>query len=316
MFEINRSFHGYKIKKNFFEGWYFKHNTNKKALCIIPGISIDKDGTKKAFIQIISNHDSHYVPYSFKHFYANEHELSIFVGKNYFSKKEIILDIDEPNLKLKGNLTYNNITPLKSSPFSPSIMGPYSYLNFLECYHGIVSLKHDVSGTVCYNKEKIVFETGTAIGYIEKDWGKSFPQSWIWVQSNQFVNTKDCSFVLSVAKIPFLGASFKGIIGVLHFKNQQIVIATYYLAKIKTFLVENEFLTVEIQQGDYTLFVKIFENNKKSLVAPMLGSMNRKITESVSSKVYIRLLKNHKLIFEDVGLNAGFEKMGVVNGTY
>ncbi len=44
-------------------------------------------------------------------------------------------------------------------------------------------------------------------GYIEKDWGTSFPSAWIWMQCNTF-DTPDTSFMLSYARIPWMGSHF------------------------------------------------------------------------------------------------------------
>ena len=52
-------------------------------------------------------------------------------------------------------------------------MGPFSYLSFMECYHGILSMKHSLEGTLSWNGQLIDFTNG--IGYLEKDWGSSFP---------------------------------------------------------------------------------------------------------------------------------------------
>ena len=51
-------------------------------------------------------------------------------------------------------------------------MGPFSYLPLMECYHGILSMDHNISGSIDYNDQTIDFNEGR--GYIEKDYGKSF----------------------------------------------------------------------------------------------------------------------------------------------
>jgi hypothetical protein len=56
--------------------------------------------------------------------------------------------------------------------------GWYSFMRFMECYHGIIVVDADAEGTV--NGE---FRSGERF-YLEKDWGTSFPRSWIWLQSN------------------------------------------------------------------------------------------------------------------------------------
>jgi len=70
-------------------------------------------------------------------------------------------------------------------------MGWYSYIPFMECKHGIVSVNHKISGTLRIDNELIDLNEGK--GYIEKDWGTSFPEAWIWIQSNNF-NNPDTAF--------------------------------------------------------------------------------------------------------------------------
>ncbi|QII81181.1 hypothetical protein G7057_00970 [Jeotgalibaca arthritidis] len=44
--------------------------------------------------------------------------------------------------------------------------------------------------------------TSTGKGYIEKDWGRSFPKNYIWIQSNHF-NDNQRSLFFSYAHIPY-----------------------------------------------------------------------------------------------------------------
>ncbi|MPN29068.1 hypothetical protein SDC9_176516 [bioreactor metagenome] len=79
------------------------------------------------------------------------------------------------------------------------IMGWYRFVPFMECYHGVVSLTHNLNGKIYINNEVHNFKDGK--GYIEKDWGSSMPSAWIWMQSNHF-NENNSSFMLSIANIP------------------------------------------------------------------------------------------------------------------
>lgn len=56
---------------------------------------------------------------------------------------------------------------------SPGIMGWYAWVPTMECYHGVVSLDHAISGKLMIEDQAHDFNGGR--GYIEKDWGKSFP---------------------------------------------------------------------------------------------------------------------------------------------
>jgi len=77
----------------------------------------------------------------------------------------------------------------------------------MECYHDIISLDHSLSGSLLSNDTEIVFNGGW--GYIEKDWGKSFPEAYVWIQSNHF-QKKETSLSASIAKIPWLNGFFRG----------------------------------------------------------------------------------------------------------
>ncbi|MCK7487611.1 MAG: tocopherol cyclase family protein [Bacillus subtilis] len=57
------------------------------------------------------------------------------------------------------------------------------------------------------NDFEISFEHGR--GYLEKDWGTSFPQGYVWLQTNHFTSP-GTSLMASVARIPFLGFAFQG----------------------------------------------------------------------------------------------------------
>ena len=56
-----------KNAKNYFEGWYFKNCINDVCISFIPGISINNK-EKHAFIQIVYNANSFYVPYKIEEF--------------------------------------------------------------------------------------------------------------------------------------------------------------------------------------------------------------------------------------------------------
>ena len=110
---------------------------------------------------------------------------------------------------LPGGSTHWNAAPTNgpNSFFSPGIMGPYSFIPFMECYHGILSMNHNISGVINHNGIDISFDGGK--GYMEKDWGHSFPKAYIWMQSNHF-SKPNISIKSSIAIIPWLKSSFIG----------------------------------------------------------------------------------------------------------
>lgn len=94
----------------------------------------------------------------------------------------------------------------------------------METNHGVLSLDHKVNGSITINGEAREFMDGR--GYIEKDWGESFPSSWIWMQSNGFSEV-GASFMLSIAVIPWLGSCFIGHLAIVHTGRETINLSTY-----------------------------------------------------------------------------------------
>ena len=127
-------------------------------------------------------------------------KFEVWLKGNFFSANKVILDLEE----LKGTIYQNNITPWPKTLKAPGIMGWYSFVPFMECYHGVVSLHHTLAGQLTYEGKEINMDGG--IGYMEKDWGTSFPKFWIWLQTNHFEQENVC-LMASVARIPWLGSS-------------------------------------------------------------------------------------------------------------
>lgn len=217
--------------KNYFEGWYFKNTNNNEGISFIPGININSN-EKNAFIQIITNDSSYFVNYNIKDFQFQHNPFSIKIGNNSFSKDSISIDIADvsQNLKVNGNIQYSNSKNIKTNVFKPNIMGPFSYVPYMECNHSILSMKNSVSGLIDINNKKISFDNTN--GYIEKDWGCSFPKSYIWCQGNSFKNEPNASFMFSIADIPLKFISFTGVIAVLIIDDQEFKFTTYNNAKL------------------------------------------------------------------------------------
>ena len=76
--------HNLKKTKNYFEGWYFKQVSPEHSIAFIPGICIEA-GKKSAFIQIITNTQSYYIPFDFSDFHFSHVPFFIEIGENYFS---------------------------------------------------------------------------------------------------------------------------------------------------------------------------------------------------------------------------------------
>lgn len=291
--------------KEYFEGWYFKNSNKKESISFIPGISINKD-ERKAFIQVITNQTSYYIEYDINEFLYNDNPFYIKIGNNYFSRDKIKIDImdNSQNLKIEGSIKYSNNKNISTSIFSPNIMGPFSYIPFMECNHAILSMKNTANGLITINNKKMKFDKGN--GYIEKDWGSSFPKSYIWIQGNNFKN-QNASFMLSIADIPFKTFNFRGLICDLLILNKEYKFTTYNNAKLIKCNTNNNELDITIKKGNYYLDIKSTLEEGHKLLAPVKGKMERNIYETISGTISITLKENNKIIFSDTSTNCGIE---------
>ena len=174
----------------------------------------------------------------------------------------------------------------------------------MECNHAIISMKNNTKGLININNNQIDFNNG--IGYIEKDWGCSFPKSYIWCQGNNFENT-EASFMLAIATIPFKIFQFKGVICTLIVNNKEYKFTTYNNSKLIENEVNNEFINITLKKCNYYLNVKSTYNNGLKLLAPVKGKMQKNILENICSKITINLKYKDKLIFSDTSNNCGLE---------
>lgn len=294
-----------KTNNNYFEGWYFKNTNNENGISFIPRININKD-EKKAFIQVITSNFSCFVNYDINDFKFSFSPFYIRMGNNFFSKDYIHIDIKETtqNLTIIGDIKYSKSQNISANFFNPNIMGPFSYIPFMECNHAILSMKSKANGKITINNQDIVFNNG--IGYIEKDWGHSFPKSYIWCQGNNFKNSNS-SFMISIANIPFKAFSFRGIICDLIIDNNEFKFTTYNNSKLVNYNVNNNSVDILLQKREYFFNLKSKYTSGLKLAAPVKGKMKKDIFESISASIDVTLKKNNKIVFSDTSTNCGLE---------
>ena len=302
-------YHGWGKSKRFFEGWYYKiiSSDQKQALAIIPGIAMDENGKKQAFIQVL---DGRNLKASYHKFDAQEfipkpktHDLQI--RKNRFTNDSIELDLPG----LKGSLRFRNRSPWPSSWNSPGIMGPFSFVPFMECYHGILSMDHSIEGNLVHQDKVISFEQGR--GYMEKDWGHSFPEGYVWMQSNHFSKT-GISIKASIAKIPWIGSSFIGYIAGVLIDGKLFQFTTYNKTQLKQCSVSKKEVVIEMENSSHKLWIRAEREKATPLAAPIAGFMDARIEESMNAKIHLKLIqkKTGEILLEDTGTSAGIEVAG------
>jgi len=315
-------FQGNRKTKNYFEGWYFKMVSagDSSILSVIPGISLSHDGREQhAFIQIIDGKTAKtsYYSYPIEQFAFSKKEFAITIGQNYFSADKIILNIHTDSSTVVGDIQMTKQVKLCSRKIlNPGIMGWYKFVPFMECYHGVVNLTCQLSGTIVKDGSEYHFKNG--VGYVEKDWGSSMPSAWIWMQSNSF-RKENSSFMLSIANIPWIGKSFTGFLGFFLHDSVVYRFATYTHAKLTIEKSGNDTTKIIINDRKHIYNIVASRKNAGLLKAPVKGAMDRRIPESVDASLILSVTdKKGNLIFCDSTSIAGLELVGdqkILTGT-
>ncbi len=303
-------YHGWNKTKNYFEGWYYKvvSKDEKHAFAIIPGIAMG-DKNKHAFIQVLDGkkRTSTYHRFSANDFIPQPGIFKVKLGKSFFAQDSMKVDLPF----FKADLKFENQVPWPSTILSPNIMGPFTFVPFMQCYHGILSMDHAIKGKIIYENKEIDFSGGK--GYMEKDWGRSFPSAYIWMQSNHF-SCNNISIKSSVAKIPWLGSYFIGFIAGIYLRDQIIQFTTYNFSKLQSCKVDKENVFIKLENPKYHLEIHALRNESTELAAPIMGFMDGRIEESMEAeiKIILRSKKTGEIILQDLGKNAGLEVAGKI----
>jgi len=307
-------FQGNRKKKSYFEGWYFKmvSSDGSSILSVIPGIALSPDGSEKhAFIQVIDGKTAKtdYYTFPINEFAFSTKEFAIRIGRNYFSAEKLFLDLHTDSASISGEVMMTEPVTLPSRKFlNTGIMGWYRFVPFMQCYHGVVSISHQLSGVIV--KDGVKHDFGNGKGYIEKDWGSSMPSAWIWMQSNNFVS-HDASFMLSVANIPWLGRSFTGFLGFCYFNGNIHRFATYTGASLQVRHQGEDTLQIVISDRKLAYEINAIRNSSGMLKAPVKGLMDRRIPESIDARLKLIVRDNTgKIVFNDSTSIAGLEIVG------
>jgi len=312
------AYHGDGVRRRFFEGWYVKLVSADRAQrwAIIPGIFRGLDGAQRdeAFVQVLDGLTgrSWYHAYPTDEFAASDRGFQVRVGPNRFDADGVELDLPQ----LRGTIRYDGaLEPWPVTPREPGIMGWYGLVPFMECFHGIVSFGHGVSGTLDVEGAPTAFDGGR--GYIEKDWGKAFPSGYVWLASNH-LDTADgedptASLIASVAIVPWLGGSFRGsIIGLRH-GGRLHRWTTYNRSRERRLEIDDRRVRWEVEGPDGVLSLEAERTRGGLLHAPLRDAMHQRVEETLDAEIRLRhLAPDGRVLTEGVARCAGLEVFGDV----
>jgi len=311
-------YHGANKKKRFFEGWYYKlvDAKGKRSLAIIPGVFMGPESKDHhSFIHLLDGQSGEvdFITFPLEAFQPQQGDFSVQLADNHFHGKGLRLQLPEQGVS--GELHFSEMSPWPVTYGSPGIMGWYGWMPFMECFHGVLSLDHHIEGSIDFKGETIDFSGGR--GYIEKDWGKAFPSTWIWLQSNHFPVEGTC-LTASVARIPWFGGAFRGFI--MGFWHEQILyrFATYTGAKLEKLTADEQKVLWIVRDKKYRLKIEAQRGSTYGLLyAPTYQAMEPKVHEYLNAVVDVQFSELTKggenILFEGRGEHTGMEAEGDIH---
>ena len=181
----------------------------------------------------------------------------------------------------------------------------------IDTYHGLLSLDHEIRVALAINDSREEFTGGR--GYIEKDWGRSFPSAWVWMQTNHF-GRPGASLTASVAIIPWLRSAFGGYIVGLWHEQRLHIFATYNGARVDWLAVDPKHVEWTLRNRTHRLEIRAHRREGSLLLAPTLEDMGRRIPETMQAAVDVKLYAlepaGARLVWSDTGVCAGLEVAG------
>ena len=319
------AYHGWPRRGRSFEGWYFKLIDAREArpMAIIPGIFHSPDPSHAhSFIQVFDSVGGSTVYHRFPvdAFVSERHAFRFSIGANNFSRERILLDLDQDGQRLYGQVSFSTGSNWPVRPFSPGAMGPFAFMPGMECYHGVVNLDCSLTGNLCLDGTVLHLDGGR--GYMEKDWGRTFPQAYVWTQSNHF-ERPGTSLVASVARIPWLGMSFTGFLAGLWHNGRLYRFATYTGARLEALHVDDNNVSLTLTDAPspfaherFRLRVQVQRSSGARLHEPTASGMVERVIETLSARLDVQLLRlqgNHEsIIFSGHGRWCGLEVGGNV----
>ena len=298
-----------------FEGWYFKivDAAGSQPYAVIPGVFLGED--RHAFIQILDGRagTAHYHRFPLDAFRASRHALELEIAGSRFSGEGVDLDLDGASdgtgQRVEGSLRFSAWRPWPVTTLSPGVMGPYGFIPFMECNHGILSVDHAVEGTLSVDGRTTSFDGGR--GYAEKDWGRAFPSGYVWTQSNHF-DREGISITASVARIPWLSGAFRGFLVGFLCAGELHRFTTYTGAEIESLTIDDSHVRLRLRDRHHRLEIDARKAEGGVLHAPYERQMIERVGEAMDSEIDLRFSRRatDETLYEGRGRHACLEVQG------
>jgi hypothetical protein len=288
-------------RNKYFEGWFQKiySKEHNASFILIYGYATNNSDDTFGFSQVLIPNQTPEIIYFPKNEVSCNIEQHIFrMGNNLLTTELIRIDIHG----LRIDLNLKNTQPFRSFKNS---MGYTYFIPHLPCYHSVLTKIQNVSGEIQHNGVR--YNLNNEMGYLEKNWGTTFPESYFWVHAID-PNNPAISLLFSRAKIVWLGKTYIKHVGYLCFDGQQIE-----LRELKNFSVCNsnigpENRIIQIRSASAQLDLALEYGREVLFKGPKDGALSRVIRHQTDASIKVSLTyENRSHQFQMVG---NFEDIG------
>jgi tocopherol cyclase len=283
-------------QSTYFEGWYFKVSdpaTKKSFLFIYAVYNPDgKTPDSTAFMMAGNNSPGTaaliYQNFGVETFAASYDRFDIGVGSENRASG------DAQKLHAEGSVA--DATNQCSWSFDLQVtetwantMGWMENLPNLQTYWYVGAMKARATGWIQWNNEYYEFEN--ILGYQEKNWGDEFPETWYWLQANNFDSTEACCLSVGGASMPIGPATFRACgIGFRYKEKLYTFSFPQQPAKI-TADIEPGVWHLEGRKGRHKIMIDGSCDTEQlmNLMNPTIGGIKPWTWESVNGSIRVRL---------------------------
>lgn len=288
-------------RNKFFEGWFQKvySKAHKASFILIYGYATHNSDDAFGFLQILIPNQTPEI------FYFPKNEVSCDIEQHIFRMGKNLLTTELIRINIKGltiDLNLKNTDPFRTFKNS---MGYTYFIPNLPCYHSVLNSAQSVSGEIQHKGVRYTLDH--EMGYLEKNWGTTFPESYFWVHAID-PNNPAISLLFSRAKIVWLGKTYIKHVGYLRFDGQQIELRALKNVTVSNSNISSENRSIQIRSASAQLDLALEYGREVLFKGPKDGALSRMIAHQTDASIKVSLTyENRKQHFQLVG---NFEDIG------
>ncbi len=275
---LKSGFQGNLNNTRYFEGWYTRitNPINGNSTVVILGVCLNPKHSFGFLQWFDSSHEVHFKEYSIDQCtFRHDPTWSVNIGGNTLSEKQLFVN----DAGLAISVKFEHVAVLPRGIWGDGVLGPASYINALPCNHAVIGLY--AMGALQSHQDR-----GTAVlAYLEKDWGKAFPEKHIWLQA--FFPGQEGSLMLAVAELNFFGVRVNVYTATLKVGEHCHLFNQYQFARMTMLQVDKESVDLTFTFKRKKLQVKARMQDSVELRSPSRGGMDGVVRESLNASVEV-----------------------------